>query len=182
MQLLLAVKFFTKLMYDEKLIELVRKYPVIYNTGHAKYLDTKHTLRIWNKIGEEIQQTGSICKSRWQNIRDQFRKNLAKKVTKSGQTAEKRKRYEYEDCLQFLIPFFAERDTLSNVTLPNSESTDDILHHEVTEDEGSQLHATQPTRDNNLDTISHTETEDHPRLVIKRLSVPTKTKLPEQQL
>ncbi|XP_057662230.1 uncharacterized protein LOC130897410 [Diorhabda carinulata] len=137
-----AVKFFTKLMDDEKLIELVRKYPVIYDTGHAKYLDTKHKLQIWNKIGEEIQKN-----------------RQASSVT--------------------LPP--------CNGILSNAEFIVEDVGSVVVKENPSylsiklfKLHATQPTRDNNSDTISHTETEDQLSPVIKRPSVPTKRKLPEQ--
>ncbi|CAH1994289.1 unnamed protein product [Acanthoscelides obtectus] len=164
-------------MDDEKLIELVRKYPVIYNTSNSKYLDTKYKLEIWKKIGEEIQKTSSVCKNRWQNIRDQFRKILAKEVAKSGQAAEKRKKYKYEDCLQFLIPFFAERDTLSNVQSSNSDTPLNTIHEE-TEDEGSQSQAVQPTTEI-LETSTPTENQLRP--VIKSPSVSTKRKLPEQE-
>jgi len=43
---------------DEKLIELVRKYPVLYNLSHAKYMDTDYKNTIWSKIAEEMETTG----------------------------------------------------------------------------------------------------------------------------
>ncbi|CAG9829386.1 unnamed protein product [Diabrotica balteata] len=163
-------------MDDEKLIELVRKYPVIYDNSNSKYLYTKHKLEIWKKIGEEMQQTSSACKSRWQNIRDQFRKNLAKNVTKSGQAAEKRKKYKYEDCLQFIIPFFAKIDNLSNVQSSESDAPVNTINEE-TEDEGSQL---QPTTEI-LETSTPTEAENQPRPVIKTPSGRMKNKLCEHE-
>lgn len=45
-------------MNDEKLIELVRRYPVLYDLSHAKYMDTDYKNTIWNKIAEEIETTG----------------------------------------------------------------------------------------------------------------------------
>ena len=45
-------------MNDEKLIELVRKYPVLYDLSHAKYMDTDYKNTIWNKIAEEMETTG----------------------------------------------------------------------------------------------------------------------------
>ncbi|KAF0750463.1 transcription factor Adf-1-like [Aphis craccivora] len=44
-------------MNDEKLIELVRKYPVLYDLSHAKYMDTDYKNTIWSKIAEEIETT-----------------------------------------------------------------------------------------------------------------------------
>lgn len=57
------------------------------------------------------------CKSRWTNIRDQFRRNLGKKP-KSGQAAEKVKPYKYAKLLEFLLPHLSERDTISNIPTP----------------------------------------------------------------
>lgn len=45
-------------MNDEKLIELVREYPVLYDLSHPKYMDTDHKNCIWNKFVEEIGTTG----------------------------------------------------------------------------------------------------------------------------
>jgi hypothetical protein len=45
-------------MNDEKLIELVRKYPVLYDLSHAKYMDTDYKNTIWSKIAEEMETTG----------------------------------------------------------------------------------------------------------------------------
>jgi len=43
-------------MNDEKLIELVRKYSVLYDLSHPKYMYFKNI--IWAKIAEEMETTG----------------------------------------------------------------------------------------------------------------------------
>lgn len=51
------------------------------------------------------------CKTRWNNIRDNYRKSLKKRVTRSGLTGQLRNmRYKYENQLTFLLPFIRERD------------------------------------------------------------------------
>lgn len=65
---------------------------------------------------------GSQCKSRWNNIRDNFKKSLGKRKTKSGQAAKKSKPYRFENQLQFLLEFMEERETKGNVgSHPESE-------------------------------------------------------------
>lgn len=49
------------------------------------------------------------------SLRDQLRKILKKKKTKSGQAGNIEKKWKYEDCMAFLIPFFKERETIGNV-------------------------------------------------------------------
>ncbi|KAF5295284.1 hypothetical protein FQA39_LY13149 [Lamprigera yunnana] len=44
-------------MNDEKLIELVRQYPPLYNLAHSKYMDTEFKNAIWIKIGDEMKTT-----------------------------------------------------------------------------------------------------------------------------
>lgn len=45
-------------MNDEKLIELVRNYPVLYDLSNPKYMDTNFKNNIWTKVGEEMKTTG----------------------------------------------------------------------------------------------------------------------------
>lgn len=65
--------------------------------------------------------TGTVCKSRWQNIRDQFRKCLIKKG-KSHKVTSKIKKYKYEDNLQFVIPYFVENNSICKVDDEQSQS------------------------------------------------------------
>ncbi|KAF5307839.1 hypothetical protein FQR65_LT18321 [Abscondita terminalis] len=102
-------------MNDEKLIELVRNYPVLYDLSNAKYMDTNFKNTIWRKIGDEMKTTGTSCKTRWGNIRDNFRKSLKKTKTVSGQKAKTAKPYKYSEQLNFLKKFFDDKETMSNI-------------------------------------------------------------------
>lgn len=75
-----------------------------------------------------------MCKARWSNIRDQYRKVLNKKKTSSGQASKKILKYKYEDQLSFLKPYFQERPTTTNIeSRSNSEEEDE---YEVPENNG----------------------------------------------
>lgn len=56
-----------------------------------------------------------VCKARWANIRDNFRKSLKKQKTKNDQQATKEKLYKYSEQLSFLKKFFEERETKTNI-------------------------------------------------------------------
>ncbi|KAK5643305.1 hypothetical protein RI129_007150 [Pyrocoelia pectoralis] len=122
-------------MNDEMLIEQVRQYEELYNMAHKKYSDNIHKDKIWRNIGSELKEPGPACKNRWISLRDQLRKAIKKNITKSGQASEKRKKWKYEDCMSFIIPFFKERETQSNIAEPgssNEESNDevaDVIEH-----------------------------------------------------
>ncbi|XP_072390316.1 uncharacterized protein [Diabrotica undecimpunctata] len=107
-------------MDDEKLILLVQTYECLFNLGHKDYSDSNIKGKIWKTIGEELGVAANDCKQRWFSLRDQFRRALRSKKTVSGQAAVKKRKWKYEDELNFLIPFFQERDTVSNVVSENS--------------------------------------------------------------
>ncbi|XP_058830974.1 uncharacterized protein LOC131689719 [Topomyia yanbarensis] len=98
-------------MDEEYLIELVCTYPVLYDLSHAKYMDVRYKSEIWKRIGAELGQNASICKSRWNNIRDQYRKSLKKEAIRSGQSATKLRPYKYRELLGFLNVSYQEKGT-----------------------------------------------------------------------
>lgn len=66
---------------------------------------------------------GSTCKTRWNNIRDNYRKLLKKTETKSEQNKTNVKLYKYYEQLHFLKKYFFERPTVQSVE-PEKENSD----------------------------------------------------------
>jgi hypothetical protein len=64
---------------------------------------------------------GSVCKARWNNIRDNYRKSLIKRGRKSGQAATKRRKYKYEDQLSFLSGYFQEKGMIGNFSVEDTQ-------------------------------------------------------------
>ncbi|XP_014255072.1 uncharacterized protein LOC106669821 [Cimex lectularius] len=133
-------------MNDKKLIELVRNYPVLYDLSNPKYMDTEFKTNIWNKIGEEMKTPGPSCKSRWSNIRDNFRKSLKK--TASGQKAKNVKIYKYSEQLGFLTKYFSKfEETKSNIDYvtkkEDEECHDELLPYESVENNESTQNLTE---------------------------------------
>lgn len=42
----------------EKLLSLVRHYPILYDMSHKKYKNTADKNKIWDYIGEQFQESG----------------------------------------------------------------------------------------------------------------------------
>lgn len=42
----------------EKLIEIVRKYPILYDLSHEDYKNIRKKDNVWDTIGEEIGEDG----------------------------------------------------------------------------------------------------------------------------
>ena len=72
--------------------------------------------------------TDVSCKRRWVNIRDQFKKSLNRRKTKSGQAANSNvKKYKYVGFLDFLMPHINERSTISSIE-QTSENDSDMVN------------------------------------------------------
>ncbi|XP_058816296.1 putative uncharacterized protein DDB_G0286901 [Topomyia yanbarensis] len=114
-------------MDDELLIEEVKKHPELYNLTNKHYMNSKRKNEIWQEIGSILNADGTTCKTRWNNIRDVFRRSSKNEATRSGQGAKCIKRYKYSRQLEFLKPSLEERNTICSVnpepTLVELEST-----------------------------------------------------------
>lgn len=78
------------------------------------------------------------CKKRWTSLRDQFRRNVLKKKTVSGQGANTHVKWRYEDTLSFLLPHMRERAQKSNLA-PENNATDSINNEVFTLDDEINL-------------------------------------------
>ncbi|XP_074033833.1 uncharacterized protein isoform X2 [Leptinotarsa decemlineata] len=83
----------------------------------------------------DIQGGPEECKKKWASIRDQFRRTLQKRKTKSGQAAAKKQKYKYEEVLDFLLPHIMGRETLSNVPSCEEKTDDSELNPRMEESE-----------------------------------------------
>ncbi|KAL4126460.1 hypothetical protein QTP88_010682 [Uroleucon formosanum] len=70
---------------------------------------------IFTQNTQELFSNGISAKTRWGNIRDNFRKSVKKNKTVSEQKAKKIKQYKYAQQLSFIMKFIDERDTMSNI-------------------------------------------------------------------
>ncbi|XP_047998803.1 uncharacterized protein LOC125236145 [Leguminivora glycinivorella] len=110
-------------MQKEKLIEEVRKYPLLYDLSDSKYSDVNKKEKAWNEIAIVLSQPASECKKIWQNLREYHRRAIKKKATKSGQSATTNKKWQYETEMSFLLPHYKERSTVTSVD--NTDDGDD---------------------------------------------------------
>lgn len=67
------------------------------------------------------------CKKKWSSIRDQLRRTLQKRKTKSGQATGSIRKYKFEDVLSFLVPFLGEREGVTNVLSQQNE--EEVFEH-----------------------------------------------------
>lgn len=81
----------------------------------------------------------SECKKRWTSLRDQYRRNVIKRKTVSGQSAVTRVKWRFEDTLSFLSPHMKERTQKSNLDTGNSSDSHDNSINITHDDETNQF-------------------------------------------
>lgn len=73
-------------------------------------------------------------------MREAFRRAIRKKkASKSGDPAPKIRKWKYEEEMSFLLPFYQERETLTNISIAGEESE----VNDITEDDNISDHITQ---------------------------------------
>ncbi|CAG5059228.1 unnamed protein product [Parnassius apollo] len=75
-------------MNEELLISLVQKYPESFNHEDPHYHDDQRRMNIWEEIGRIMNETPLACKEKWKKIRENYRKAINLRKTKSGQGAK----------------------------------------------------------------------------------------------
>lgn len=87
---------------EEKLIELVKLYPCIYDVSSHDYKDRNLKNKSWNEIAGNLSKNVIVCKKKWKNIRDFYGRTKKSLPTGSGANPSQAKRL---DLLSFLDSF-----------------------------------------------------------------------------
>ncbi|XP_030038266.2 transcription factor Adf-1 [Manduca sexta] len=140
-------------MHDELLIESVRSNRVLYDFSHPKYWDSEHKNKLWNQIGKKLNTDGTTCRSRWHNIRDQYRKTLKKTIAKKGQNAKKVPYYKYHELMSFMDGFFQEREKKEILTA--DDEADDFYGVQLKTDNEDAASSNSSRPESSMDTFPH---------------------------
>ncbi|XP_034840440.1 uncharacterized protein [Maniola hyperantus] len=97
-------------MNEEKLIGLVRHYVFLYDTSHPKYMDSTKKDAAWNEISQLLNQPASVCKHKWQGLRDAYRRAVNKrKLRISEEPTARIKKWKFEDEISYLNKYLGEK-------------------------------------------------------------------------
>lgn len=97
-------------MDDDRLIELVRRNPSLYELDHSSYNSGIARAQTWNAIGAELKRRPLFCKKRWGNIRDNYKKAMKKYYWRLSQGFTHVKKYKFFDKLHFLEHQIADEE------------------------------------------------------------------------
>ncbi|XP_045451344.1 uncharacterized protein LOC123660291 [Melitaea cinxia] len=96
--------------YREKLIDEVKKYPVLYDTNHENHRDIDVRDRCWQEISERLGANSEVLKREWKILRDSLRQSLKKSdkgvTTKAGLPCKK---WRFQNRMSFVLPYMTIR-------------------------------------------------------------------------
>ncbi|XP_045775070.1 transcription factor Adf-1-like [Maniola jurtina] len=96
--------------YREKLIDEVKKYPVLYDTRHENHRDIDVRDRCWMEISDRLGANCEILKREWKILRDSLRQSLRKSnkgaTTKAGVPCKK---WRFQNRMAFVLPYMTKR-------------------------------------------------------------------------
>ncbi|CAH0595552.1 unnamed protein product [Chrysodeixis includens] len=95
--------------FEDNLIQLVRSYPPLYKAKDNKMETLTVKERYWREIGEKLHRTPGECKTKWRNLRDNYRKYQNKKKVRNTHIISK---FDDEK-LKFIYDSFEERECTS---------------------------------------------------------------------
>ncbi|CAI6345567.1 unnamed protein product [Macrosiphum euphorbiae] len=114
---------------DEKLIECVRNYPVLYKLSDKNYKDNSVKENAWKEIAHFVGKNVNDCKTRWRTVRDSYKKNLKKRKLGTGSAAPTKSKYN-DDALSFLNNIEDERRTKSNIAYNENLNYSEVMENE----------------------------------------------------
>ncbi|XP_044732810.1 uncharacterized protein LOC123295502 [Chrysoperla carnea] len=130
---------------EEKLIEIVRKYPEMYDTSNCNYMKTKHKTEIWRIIGNDLGIDGEKAKDVWTKLRNNHRDALRRQraMIKNGAAATEIKLWKFQSQMEFLLRYMIHDYREMNFT--NDEER--YIIHEYREMNFTNDEEQEPTQD-----------------------------------
>nr|CAD7590668.1 unnamed protein product [Timema genevievae] len=105
----MEAKYFAEL--DERLIELVKSHPILYQLSDRNYKDNFMKETVWIEIAGRLGKAVPECKTRWRTIRDSYRKIKNKKKQKGSRAGAPAKSKYNDKKLRFLDEAILKRTT-----------------------------------------------------------------------
>ncbi|KAK5637785.1 hypothetical protein RI129_000032 [Pyrocoelia pectoralis] len=119
----------------DRLIELIRQHPALFNSQLDSYRDENLRDNIWKVIGEGINKTDSKCRKKWKLIKDSYNRYKRKQKHPTGSAAPaKNSKWHFFERLRFLDNTPSQRQSSTNIMEENttSEVADADTYTEVT--------------------------------------------------
>ncbi|CAG9860908.1 unnamed protein product [Phyllotreta striolata] len=103
----------TAMDYDIKLINVVKRYPELYDGSHRNFKNKEVKAACWKDVAFKMRKQSDeysvkVVRMRWKSLRDSYVKEIKYKMAVStGHAVKPRKNWRYSNCMTFLAPFLA---------------------------------------------------------------------------
>ncbi|KAF5281754.1 hypothetical protein FQR65_LT14549 [Abscondita terminalis] len=111
---------------DELLIQLVQKFPHLYDKGDQKFKDKQARMNSWQTIAAVLNADAETCEQRWQQLRHRYTIEIRKgrEESMSGAAGGSKPQWVHFAAMGFLSKFIIQRRTVSNIkTVPTPTSS-----------------------------------------------------------
>ncbi|XP_013196545.1 transcription factor Adf-1 [Amyelois transitella] len=98
--------------YREKLINEVKKCPVLYDTRDENHRDINARDRCWQEISTKLGVHCEILKREWKILRDSMRQALKRSRNTNAATSARAlgKKWRFQSQMAFLLPYMTRRN------------------------------------------------------------------------
>ncbi|GIY04454.1 hypothetical protein CDAR_5591 [Caerostris darwini] len=107
--------------FDEILINVVQKYPHLYDLSNADHKNKFMRENAWQQIGFAMERNAESCKDRFKYLRDRYRKKKKLMNLPSGSQSRTKKPWPLYSAMSFLEPYLQTKSSWSNL-LTHDES------------------------------------------------------------
>ncbi|XP_075159972.1 uncharacterized protein LOC142233072 isoform X2 [Haematobia irritans] len=104
-------------MEKAKFIDVVKKYPILYDPNHEDYRNIPKKEKIWRNIGRQFYTSGDNLKRVWKNLKDTYSRQ-----TRLVNADSSRKKWIWSENMKFFRPFVTQVNNTSNRDNSNSGS------------------------------------------------------------
>ncbi|XP_037934968.1 transcription factor Adf-1-like [Teleopsis dalmanni] len=111
----------------EKLIELVKSNPILFDKKHPGYKYQYKKEKIWDAISADLNTPKAKVQRAWKSLRDAFARYCNEVRTSTGMAAKCKKPYRYYDTLLFLYETMEHRRSNGKNQLVKPELDSDEL-------------------------------------------------------
>ncbi|KAG6450565.1 hypothetical protein O3G_MSEX006653 [Manduca sexta] len=126
----------------DKIIEMVRNEPCLYDTNHTNYNNKTLKEMLWARIAKDLKyKDGAAAKDSWQKLRNCHRDAIRrrKKLYKSGIVCNKT--WKFEKQMEFLVPHMTNRPSTGtpseNLSQTDIKSEDIANYHDDFEEDNN---------------------------------------------
>ncbi|KAL4703866.1 hypothetical protein ACJJTC_010800 [Scirpophaga incertulas] len=113
--------------FTERLIQAVRRRPVLYQLGHPDFKNATKKLEAWREIQMEMDEEVAALKAKWKNLRDTYKKHQHARHSSGAPSTRKLQHWTWAEHMRFLDPPEDIDDAASSVITLGIEYEDDPL-------------------------------------------------------